>query len=197
MDDPDFYAEALELRGRLPWPSCDDLDIILPDLALGALELGIVSRLYRQIAYDGVHTMYGRAIPLADPYIEEDRIAWVCRCSNTEFAGVRKAIERYFTIKDGRWHIGHPEWVRIAPRGRRRYVAGDARKFAEMRQGEFCVYCGAAEGPFHLDHIFPVSRGGSDDSHNLVVACQSCNGSKNDKTIQEWVAHMMSREARS
>ena len=31
---------------------------------------------------------------------------------------------------------------------------------------------------WQVDHIFPVSQGGTDDLNNLAVACNPCNNSK-------------------
>lgn len=56
------------------------------------------------------------------------------------------------------------------------------------RDGEVCRYCGQTEGPFHIDHIVPVSRGGSNRDDNLCVACAPCNLSKSAKTCKEWSA---------
>lgn len=47
-----------------------------------------------------------------------------------------------------------------------------------------CFYCGATAK--HLDHVVPISRGGSHSIGNLVPACASCNLLKSDKTITEW-----------
>ena len=43
--------------------------------------------------------------------------------------------------------------------------------------GRRCVYCGSFLGLEFatLDHVFPLSRGGTHDPGNLVAACQSCN----------------------
>jgi 5-methylcytosine-specific restriction endonuclease McrA len=54
------------------------------------------------------------------------------------------------------------------------------------RDGAQCVYCSDTTGPFHLDHIMPQSRGGTDVASNLAVACATCNISKRDKTPEEW-----------
>lgn len=54
------------------------------------------------------------------------------------------------------------------------------------RNGPQCTYCGDAVGPFHIDHVHPLSRGGSNKLENLTVACQSCNLSKGSKTVTEW-----------
>lgn len=54
------------------------------------------------------------------------------------------------------------------------------------RDGWICTYCGTGQGPFHVDHIHPVSRGGTDDPENLCCSCAPCNLSKSDKTVSEW-----------
>lgn len=40
-----------------------------------------------------------------------------------------------------------------------------------------------------VDHIVPVSLGGSDDEWNLQAACRTCNGKKsnNIQTRQYWI----------
>ena len=46
-----------------------------------------------------------------------------------------------------------------------------------------CVYCG--ELSEEIDHIVPISRGGTNDDNNLVAACMACNRSKSDKILSE------------
>ena len=36
-----------------------------------------------------------------------------------------------------------------------------------------------------IDHIHPVSKGGTNDITNLITACQGCNSGKSDKTLDE------------
>jgi 5-methylcytosine-specific restriction endonuclease McrA len=45
-----------------------------------------------------------------------------------------------------------------------------------------CVYCAEqlALEAATLDHVHPISRGGANDSGNLVVACAPCNRMKGD-----------------
>jgi len=47
-----------------------------------------------------------------------------------------------------------------------------------------CAYCGGRAS--HVDHVFPRSRGGLDVESNLVAACEHCNLSKGDRTLEEW-----------
>jgi hypothetical protein len=48
------------------------------------------------------------------------------------------------------------------------------------RDGNKCRYCGATadESPLTIDHVVPVSLGGTDDPGNLVAACKDCNAGK-------------------
>jgi 5-methylcytosine-specific restriction endonuclease McrA len=61
------------------------------------------------------------------------------------------------------------------------------RKRILERDKNTCVYCGIKEDNMHVDHVFPESRGGTDEEHNLVCACRSCNCSKRDRTPEEWL----------
>ncbi len=55
------------------------------------------------------------------------------------------------------------------------------------RQKAHCFYCEAKLGKsYHVDHIVPLSRGGSNWPDNIVCACASCNTSKGDKLLHEW-----------
>ncbi|TQI72931.1 HNH endonuclease [Bosea sp. AK1] len=54
------------------------------------------------------------------------------------------------------------------------------------RDGYLCAYCKTVDGQFEIDHIVPVTRGGSNDPDNLCVACKPCNSSKGDRLLSEW-----------
>lgn len=59
------------------------------------------------------------------------------------------------------------------------------------RDGWVCSYCDCntslPENGYAIDHIYPVSRGGSNDIDNLTMSCRSCNSSKSDKILDdEW-----------
>lgn len=47
-----------------------------------------------------------------------------------------------------------------------------------------CIYCGISEEEagesHHVDHVIPTSEGGRHHRSNLVLACASCNRSKNN-----------------
>lgn len=58
------------------------------------------------------------------------------------------------------------------------------------RDGLCCVYCGSTveEGAFlTLDHITPCELGGSNEATNLITACRSCNSSKCDRPLKQFL----------
>jgi hypothetical protein len=58
-----------------------------------------------------------------------------------------------------------------------------------LRDGPACRYCGAILVlPWQtvtLDHLTPISKGGSNEVSNLVIACSHCNSSKGGRTLEE------------
>lgn len=56
-------------------------------------------------------------------------------------------------------------------------------KFAVLHRDSFtCMYCGSkpGSGGLEVDHLIPVSLGGSDNQENLVSSCVKCNRGKLD-----------------
>lgn len=55
----------------------------------------------------------------------------------------------------------------------------------KMIQDRVCSYCGSSQ---HLtvDHLIPRIKGGVDRGENLVLACLSCNSSKNAMDLLDW-----------
>lgn len=79
--------------------------------------------------------------------------------------------------------------ARIMVRGRhdgRKWLSPQLRQFVWQRDEGRCAYCGADNGEFHVDHIVPVAKGGSNDPENLTIACAPCNMSKGDRLVSEW-----------
>ncbi len=51
-----------------------------------------------------------------------------------------------------------------------------------------CILCDKAIifGQDSVEHLLPVTRGGSNLYENIAIAHRSCNSEKNNKTMQEW-----------
>lgn len=63
---------------------------------------------------------------------------------------------------------------------RRQPIARTVIEFIFDRDGRACLHCGGMDR-LTIDHIWPVSRGGTDDVENLQTLCQSCNSRKGAK----------------
>lgn len=63
---------------------------------------------------------------------------------------------------------------------------GKKIRFEVFKRDSFtCQYCGAAPPAvvLEVDHIEPVSEGGSNDAHNLITACFDCNRGKGSTSL--------------
>jgi hypothetical protein len=63
-------------------------------------------------------------------------------------------------------------------------------RFEILRRDDFrCTYCGATplERQLHVDHVVPVTLGGTDISENLTTACAACNSGKSSTSPNEEV----------
>lgn len=118
---------------------------------------------------------------------DDDQLCRLSFMGKRAWRSVRPEVERFFVVKDGRWHLSH-EWIEIDERRSRFALPVDIRATVAAREGKRCTYCGDTDGPFDFDHIFPKARGGTDAPSNLTLACASCNRSKGAKTLREWVA---------
>lgn len=68
---------------------------------------------------------------------------------------------------------------------KRQPLSKAARDAIYERDGRICSYCDTDAGPFHIDHIVPVARGGTNRPENLCVACAPCNFRKRAQLVSE------------
>jgi hypothetical protein len=81
---------------------------------------------------------------------------------------------------------------------------GKKTRFEVFKRDSFtCAYCGGSppETVLELDHIDPVSKGGTNDINNLVTSCFDCNRGKGatplssiPATLSENLSAMMEKE---
>lgn len=58
-------------------------------------------------------------------------------------------------------------------------------------QNPICAYCSIelSENQIQLDHIIPLSKGGLHTIDNFAISCKSCNCSKGNKTLDEFIIY--------
>ena len=64
----------------------------------------------------------------------------------------------------------------------------EVREYLLEKFNRTCVYCGAREVPFNLDHFHPKSKGGSNRVSNLVLSCIPCNQNKDNKLPADFLS---------
>lgn len=89
-----------------------------------------------------------------------------------------------------RWAAANPEKRREHHRRRRaRKLNTTVEHFREPDCTGVCYLCGEKDltrAQMHLDHVVPLSRGGSHTPDNVAWACAPCNLSKGAKPLEEW-----------
>lgn len=66
------------------------------------------------------------------------------------------------------------------------YTKQDVALQYQSQKG-LCWWCGLPlDDTYHVDHLIPVSRGGTNAPNNIVVTHPKCNLSKSDKMPWEW-----------
>jgi len=108
----------------------------------------------------------------------------------------RKTRRRYyqahkeeFRERRRRWRAENPDKAKaIKVRHRTRKTNAGGSFTAEEWQAlckkydNCCLCCGEVK-PLTIDHIIPISEGGSSDIENIQPLCRSCNASKGTQTI--------------
>lgn len=114
-------------------------------------------------------------IDLAAHYADMYTIAWL---GDNDYGGIRNVIYKAFAARNMD--------VLLLDRQPQRRVALTIteRQAVFDRDGQICRWCGATE-QLTIDHIHPVSYGGTNAPENLQVLCRSCNSWKGNRRPEE------------
>jgi hypothetical protein len=91
------------------------------------------------------------------------------------FAGARHIISRLPDLKYNR-----------KAKNKRRSISQRLRVDVLIRDNYTCQMCGVGRQDgaiLEIDHIHPVSKGGTNDPKNLQVLCRECNGGKSNRIV--------------
>ena len=101
----------------------------------------------------------------------------------------RKQHQREYYAENIQSHLarnrGRKAQKRDAPGS---HNARDVADLLAIQEGK-CLWCGADVGDdYHVDHMEPLSLGGSDGPENLAISCPDCNRKKHNKPLDEWLS---------
>ena len=129
-------------------------------------------------------------------------LARLCRCFEREMQGALDELHRTaaadvvetegvyivscrrMVAEDKARMAGAKRQARFRERG-----GGDPENWTAIRatilerDGKMCAYCGRRADT--VDHIMPRSKGGTEDSSNLVACCKRCNTKKSDRSLED------------
>lgn len=99
--------------------------------------------------------------------------------------GAKSAIQAYQAV----WRRRNPGKVKAYGHNRRAQMRRSGGSYTVeqwdalcAQYGHRCLACGSQE-PLTVDHIVPLSKGGTNDITNLQPLCHRCNSAKGDKVI--------------
>lgn len=102
-----------------------------------------------------------------------DRAKWLARTPEER----REKLNRWYWANDKHVHRYHRARLAVArAQGADWSVFPESLEYVQLISDDPCVYCGDASTT--IDHIVPVSRGGTGEWKNLAPACVPCNSSK-------------------
>lgn len=101
-----------------------------------------------------------------------------------------KALQRLMPLSHilllDRLDIAYHEHRPPTPAARReRLIRAYGARDAHGQPAPSCAFCTATDGAIEVEHLLPVSRGGTDAWENLALACQDCNQRKGVQTPEE------------
>ena len=85
------------------------------------------------------------------------------------------------------------------------HIRREKAKAKDLRQSQWwknrrgegkCYYCGerVPVKSLTMDHVVPISRGGSTTKSNVVPCCKTCNNQKKNLLPQEWEQYLQQLE---
>lgn len=140
---------------------------------------------------------------------EQSNISWskqiICDCCERE-NGLRWHRNNYLQNKDS-WPISSPEYQKHYRKSlvgsRKRQISESKRRAQKVstaspninkhieflfKEKPYCFYCNSTL-KLQIEHMIPLSRGGTHTEDNVTLACQKCNLTKGIKLPKEFIKH--------
>lgn len=170
-----------------------------PDKKLGRRILAHCRECSRQKRREYLATEHGRQVSTAYQRKwcaanREKQYASNRRCAKAHPEKRRQYVKDFYARNPDKLRVWAAQWGR-----RRRAVEGrftvDDIAAIRCEQDGCCYYCGCALREYHIDHMIPISRGGTHWPDNLALTCPTCNLKKGAKTADEFIVSRLATAA--
>lgn len=103
--------------------------------------------------------------------------------------------------KERKWRAGNQEAAKAISlnrvsrkRSAEGFFSKNDIKNILKRQNNKCSFCNIELLKYHVDHIIPLAKGGSNWPENLQIMCPSCNCSKGAKDFKIWKEEILANK---
>ena len=97
---------------------------------------------------------------------------------------------RQYRRDNAEYFATHARNRRAVEKARGSHTDEDVAEILASQDGR-CVYCRKQVGDdYHVDHVVPITKGGSNNKDNLQICCPSCNRHKSDRDPVEFAQEM-------
>ena len=135
----------------------------------------------------------GRTFPETRDYFGQFKNT---RANGQVVIGFRNSCRECMAANTAKHTANNPEIVKTKNKLRSERSAASGGAFTETELstvrkllGNRCRFCDAPlEDGGHVEHLTPVSRGGSSFLGNITLSCAKCNLAKTNKTLSEFIA---------
>lgn len=204
-----YVAKQLQSLGLKYCPTCQTIKSFADfysDIKKGDGLYGRCKLCHNQVTYKWARNNPEKVNALTKKSYERNKQNWIS--TRTRYKKENRAALREYRKQQYRenqekerkqnriWSRSNPERIKALAHNRRTkllnaegsHTADDLKLLWEQQDGR-CAYCDCELTPEyrHLDHVMPLSRGGSNWPSNLAWACPPCNLSKNNRLLEEWL----------
>jgi 5-methylcytosine-specific restriction endonuclease McrA len=149
---------------------------------------------------------YNREYRKNNPRYAEQHKEESARYRNKHVEQVREILRKWYfknvTLNRQRnrsamkiWRSENKEKIKMYEENRRALILGVEGNGITVEEWETikneasnrCSYCGQKSNKLQMDHVVPVSKGGSHNAENIVPACPSCNQSKGNRGLLKFL----------
>lgn len=127
--------------------------------------------------------------------LSDELMAALETCAKREYRTVHNFIEKTLqeemfghgvVMTDAEWAAYKAESALEPPKTPRVSITAKQRNRIFERCDGKCSYCSGLllyNQTFHIDHIVPLAKGGTNDEANLTLSCAACNVRKHTKLV--------------